>query len=172
MKLSYRGVPYEYIPTPVTLVGYRGKGKYRGIPTSYAIFTANVPQPEYKLTYRGATYTTGSPQSVASQPPPVASQGTTSIPESAPEPVSEPVVGPATPAVNPPTMPPTMNDRLRYLMMEHHRRIRKREQSMLARLDADIGLSVKDATHFYNHIQGYFPNDEWPDYDRSPAAMS
>ncbi|MBF2003785.1 MAG: DUF4278 domain-containing protein [Synechococcales cyanobacterium M58_A2018_015] len=168
MKLSYRGVPYEYMPTPVTLAGYRGKGKYRGIPTSYAIFTADVPQPEYELTYRGATYTTGSPQSRASQSPPVARQEATSVPESVSEPVSEPVVGPATSAVN----PPTMNERLRYLMMEHHRRIRKREQSMLARLDADIGLSVEDATHFYNHIQGYFPNDEWPDYDRSPAAMS
>ncbi|WP_416669879.1 hypothetical protein [Egbenema bharatensis] len=56
--------------------------------------------------------------------------------------------------------------------MNHHRQIRKREQSMLARSDVKIELSVEAATHFQNHVQGYTPHDEWMSYDRSSAAMS
>lgn len=66
----------------------------------------------------------------------------------------------------------TIDERLRHLMMSHHHQIRKREQSMLARMDAEVGLSAEDAIHFQNHIQGYIPADEWMSYDRSAVAMS
>ena len=156
MKLQYRGIPYKYEPIAVRLGGYFGEGKYRGVPAKYAIFTADVPSPEFELTYRGVAYHVGQPKDIASP-----NQGAVRVPETATD--SE------TPAAEE-TL--TMNEQLRRLMMAHHRQIRKREQSMLARSDVKAGLSVEDATHFQNHIQGYIPYNEWMDCDRSHVAMS
>lgn len=164
MKHKYCGVPYKYEPVAVTFggepiaVAFNGhveKEKYRGAPAKYAIFTADVPYPEFESNYRGFTRHLGQAKGFAS---PDQNSGT----------VSE-----TTDSENPTTVKPlSINEQLRRLMMSHHRQIRKREQAMLARLDAKIGLSVEDATHFQNHIQGYIPYNEWMNYDRSHAAMS
>lgn len=164
MKHKYRGVPYRYEPAAVTFGGepiavtfnrHVGEEKYRGAPAKYAIFTADIPYPEFELNYRGFTRHIGQAKGFVSS-----DQGSDTVLET-------------TDSENPATVKPvSIDERLRQLMMAHHRQIRKREQAMLVRLDARTGLSVEDATHFRNHIQGYIPYDEWMNYDRSHAAMS
>ena len=58
----------------------------------------------------------------------------------------------------------------RSLMMHHHKLVMNREQSMLARTAAEIGVDVDPKYH--NHIQGKTLNDFGAIYDRSKAAMS
>jgi len=145
MKLKYRGITYE--PTAVTtkLRGYAGEGKYRGITIKYPSFIADILPPEVELTYRGVPYRTGRPKASVS----VASVPMAAKMENVP-----------------------IDKQIRQLAMQHQRQIRKREQSMLLRKDAEIGLSVDDAIHFRNHIQGYTPFNEGMDYERSHVAMS
>ena len=59
----------------------------------------------------------------------------------------------------------------RALMSRHHQIIRKREQSMLVRAVADIGMDV-DVTRYHSHIQGKTPANFSKVYDRDHAAMS
>ena len=59
----------------------------------------------------------------------------------------------------------------RALMSRHHQLIRNREQSMLLRTVADIGLDV-DVTRYHSHIQGKTPANFRQAYDRDHAAMS
>ncbi|MGK7871875.1 MAG: hypothetical protein AB4426_00690 [Xenococcaceae cyanobacterium] len=59
----------------------------------------------------------------------------------------------------------------RALMSRHHQLIKNREQSMLFRAVADIGLDV-DVTHYHSHIQGKTPANFGKVYDRNHAAMS
>lgn len=164
MKRKYCGVPYKYEPVAVTFGGepiavafnrHIGEEKYRGAPAKYAIFTADIPYPEFEFNYRGFTHHIGQTKGFA-----LSDQGSNTVPET---PDSENLVA---------VKPMSIDEQLRQLMMAHHRQIRKREQAMLARLDARTGLSAEDATHFRNHIQGYIPYDEWMNYDRSHVAMS
>lgn len=67
---------------------------------------------------------------------------------------------------------PALDELVRRLVMNRHQQVKKREQSMLARMDAEVGLTVEEAVHFRNHIQGYTPYNEWIDYERSHIAMS
>jgi hypothetical protein len=60
----------------------------------------------------------------------------------------------------------------RTLMMNHHRSVKRREQSMLSRLDEKVGLPISTATQFWNHIQGKVHPSFWKTYDRSHVAMS
>jgi hypothetical protein len=45
-----------------------------------------------------------------------------------------------------------VEEEARTLMMNHHRSVKRREQSMLSRLDEKVGLPVSAATGFWNHI--------------------
>ena len=156
MKLKYRGIPYKYDPITVRFGGYFGEGKYRGVPAKYAIFTADVPSPEFELMYRGMTYHIGQPEITTSP-----SQGSVDVPETA--------TAPEIPAA---VKPLTMNERLRRLMMNHHRKVKQRQQAMLSRSDARVGLPTGEASRFWNHIQGKVHPSFGESYDRSSAALS
>lgn len=58
----------------------------------------------------------------------------------------------------------------RCLMMRHHQSVMNREQSMLMRTAAEIGVDVD--TTYHTHIQGKTLNDFSAVYGRSHAAMS
>ncbi|MBE9180729.1 DUF4278 domain-containing protein [Oculatella sp. LEGE 06141] len=59
MKLSYRGVKYDYEPTPVDLVESEVAGQYRGQAFKFGYLRhIPVPQPILNLTYRGVAYRT------------------------------------------------------------------------------------------------------------------
>ncbi|PSN18085.1 hypothetical protein C7271_14390 [filamentous cyanobacterium CCP5] len=59
----------------------------------------------------------------------------------------------------------------RAMMMAHHRTVKNRQQSMLGRLAAEIGLPA-DAARHWNHIQGKVHPSFWATYDRSRSASS
>ena len=60
MKLTYRGVSYNYEPPPIDMMEGEVGGKYRGQPwtVSYPRHIP-VPQPALSLKYRGVSYQTG-----------------------------------------------------------------------------------------------------------------
>lgn len=61
MKLSYRGVGYDYNPPTLEVTEGEILGKYRG--ANWRCRTMNelpTPQPASNLTYRGVSYTKGS----------------------------------------------------------------------------------------------------------------
>jgi hypothetical protein len=62
-------------------------------------------------------------------------------------------------------------DQARALMMRHHQMVKNRQQSMLSRAAAEVGLP-SETPHFQNHIQGKFPSDFQADYDRGNASAS
>lgn len=57
MKLTYRGISYEYNPPAVETVTGVAVGKYRGLDIRFRHRKkAPVMQPHYNLTYRGVKY--------------------------------------------------------------------------------------------------------------------
>ena len=62
-------------------------------------------------------------------------------------------------------------DRARALMTRHHHAIKNRQQSLLGRAVAEIGMDV-EGSHYWGHIQGK-PNPSFrTSYDRSDASLS
>jgi hypothetical protein len=62
-------------------------------------------------------------------------------------------------------------DQARALMVRHHQIIKNRQQSMLARSAAEVGMPSESA-HFWNHIQGKPHPSFSASYDRSGASLS
>ena len=62
-------------------------------------------------------------------------------------------------------------DRFRALMNRHHHLIKNRQQSLLTRTAAEVGLP-EDIAQNWNHIQGKPSHNSTVTYDRSGAAMS
>ncbi|MBJ7898780.1 MAG: hypothetical protein GC158_02410 [Cyanobacteria bacterium RI_101] len=58
----------------------------------------------------------------------------------------------------------------RALMMRHHQMIKNRQQSMLNRAAAEIGVEVED--NYWSTIQGKPQSSFRVTYDRSQAALS
>jgi len=57
MRLSYRGVPYDYVPPSVGITEGEVLGKYRGLPwREHLVRDVPVSQPSYYLKYRGVPY--------------------------------------------------------------------------------------------------------------------
>lgn len=150
MKLTYRGVSYDYVPAQQQSdapaveapdLRYRG-AKYR------LNQVAKAESLNALLKYRGAAYST---------------QPVAATPAEAVAPVE--VAAPAS------TAKLSIQEKARMLTMDHHRMIKNREQSMLARAAAEVGLAT-DAANFWNHIQGKIQPTFRVNYDRSHAALS
>jgi hypothetical protein len=62
-------------------------------------------------------------------------------------------------------------EQARALMMRHHHLIKNRQQSMLGRTAAEVGMDI-DATEYWNHIQGKAHPSFRASYDRSNASLS
>ncbi|PSN10910.1 hypothetical protein C7293_26310 [filamentous cyanobacterium CCT1] len=162
MKLTYRGISYDATPNPAPKLSQTTDiGHYRGVPTVFSAMAELPAQPAADLSWRGVPYRAG-----IEAPKPVA-------------PVEIPAVAAslATPtvAVEPaPTTTPqatSIPDLARNLFIRRHQRSRRREQGMMVRLAAEVGIPVEDAAHYESHIQGKMPHD-FSGYDRGSAAMS
>jgi hypothetical protein len=141
MKLTYRGVSYEYNPPKVEYGDRTQVGKYRGVDIRFRNLPKTpVLQPTLDLLYRGAAYTT--------HPTPV-----------------QPAAGDVKETLS-------VKEQARQLMMNHHRNVKRRQQTMLSRLDSQVGLPASEATQFWNHIRGEVHPSFGASYDRSQAAMS
>ena len=62
-------------------------------------------------------------------------------------------------------------EQARALMMRHHHLIKNRQQSMLGRAAAEVGLEM-DNDNYWNHIQGKPHPSFSSTYDRSNASFS
>jgi hypothetical protein len=62
-------------------------------------------------------------------------------------------------------------DQARALMIRHHHLVKNREQCMLSRAAAEIGMPAETAI-FWNHIQGKPHPTMSATYDRSGASFS
>jgi hypothetical protein len=151
MKLTYRGVSYDYTPPTVETNVTEDAGKFRGVDIRFRTGKkAPVQQPTLDLVYRGVAYQSGTP-------------------------AAAPIV--AVPAVEAPAVAPTSattfstEDRARMSMMGRHRSVKQRQQSMLSRLATEAGLP-EDAAKYWNHIQGKVHPSFWATYSRGGASAS
>ena len=131
MKLTYRGVNYDYNPQPLNL--------------------NNSHPTTTELKFRGNVYTTNQP---------VATEATVAQPVAAPETVAAPAV----------YIP--VQEQARELMMNHHKMVKRRQQAMLSRLAASVGLDAGTTSQYWGHIQGKVQPGFWESYDRSHASIS
>lgn len=149
MQLSYRGVKYEYTPPVVETKLTDEVGKFRGLDIRFRTITkVPVQQATLDLMYRGNAYRTGETAA----------------------PVVEPVVAaPVAEAAIPTAM--VTEDRARMMLMNHHRVVKRRQQSMLSRLATEVGMPA-NANRYWNHIQGKVHPSFWATYDRGHASAS
>lgn len=160
MKLTYRGNSYDASPQPAPEMGETiDTGHYRGAPVVFNAMAELPAQPAADLTWRGVPYRTGiaapaaiAPVVIAAELPAVAASLVTPEVESAPTPTN-------------------LSDLARNLFIRRHQRSRRREQGMMVRLAAEVGIPVEDAAHYESHIQGKMPHD-FSGYDRGSSAMS
>ena len=149
MQLTYRGANYEYNPPEVDMASSEEVGQYRGLEWRFRnLQKAPVLQPNLNLVYRGVAYETG-----------VQEQET----------ASTYIPAPTTPMATPAVL--TVQNMARSLMTSHHKWIKTRQQALLSRSAAEVGLST-DAAHYWNHIQGKVHPSFRRSYDRSHASFS
>lgn len=173
MKLTYRGVNYDYTPNSVPQKGSAiDTGTYRGASVTFYALAEQPPQPRADLTWRGVPYRSGTQVPVAdSAVEPAVAEPVVIERIIVTAPVAEPVAAePAAPVAVADTNPGVI-DQARSLFIRHHQRMRRREQGMMVRLAAEVGMSVEDAAHYESHIQGKMPHD-FSGYDRSSTSMS
>ncbi|MEM9903911.1 MAG: DUF4278 domain-containing protein [Cyanobacteria bacterium P01_D01_bin.44] len=115
MKLTYRGVQYDYNPPAIETQSIETTGKYRGVDIRFRqVSKAPIHPLKVDLIYRGVPYTAG-----------------------------ETVVAPQQPTEAAPAL--SVADQLRALFLGRERSTRQREQSMLIRLNEQIGITAEDA---------------------------
>lgn len=159
MKLTYRGVSYEHTPNPMPKMGETlGTGTYRGAAVAFRAVAEPPAQPAADLTWRGVPYHTGTMIPVAAPVPAVVE----------PAVVASAMAEPAVVATNDVSGIPEL---ARNLFIRRHQRSRRREQGMMVRLAAEVGLPLDEAGRYESHIQGKRPHD-FDAYDRSSIAMS
>ncbi|MEA5450944.1 DUF4278 domain-containing protein [Leptolyngbya sp. CCNP1308] len=164
MKLTYRGNSYDAPSNPTPAPGKTiDTGNYRGAPVVFKAVAELPAQPAADLTWRGVPYRTGIAAPVAAIPERIAPVVVAEIPAVA--------ASLAAPAVEAETAPINLSDLARNLFIRRHQRSRRREQGMMVRLAAEVGIPVEDAAHYESHIQGKMPHD-FSGYDRGSASMS
>ncbi|MCT7983550.1 DUF4278 domain-containing protein [Laspinema sp. A4] len=152
MKLTYRGISYESnaVPTPNNPLVMTGQ--YRGVHwrlNNAQAYPMEEPTPE--LMYRGASYSTGPAQVVVKE-----SYETPSFIPTAP--VDQLWVA-------------NLEEKARALTLSNGRSIKKRQQAMLGRVAAEVGLST-DISNYWNRIQGKVHPTFRASYSRSSVSLS
>lgn len=154
MKLIYRGVSYDYNPASVEVIEEGVAGHYRGLEWRFRNpKKAPVLQTNLDLRYRGVPYQTGQASTARDEAvPAIETVSVQTQIKSAPSPSSTQALA-------------------RSLMVGHHNSIKSRQQSLLGRVAAEVGLGP-EATKYWNHIQGKVHPSFRSTYDRSRAAAS
>ncbi len=155
MKLSYRGVNYDFNPSSLQ---YRG-AKYRLAEAAKARSLGAI------LTYRGAAYAiepnTQNASATASVSPAVLTYRGVSytvqptvqpalVPQTASVPVASSVATAKAPARS-------LQAQARALTMDHHRAMKKRQQVMLVRSAAEIGMTAAAVSHWERMQETFNP---------------
>lgn len=157
MKLTYRGISYDYNPVDVEVSASESVGKYRGLdvrfrnPKKALVLNTNLD-----LKYRGVAY-----------------QPTQTVVEPAVQTAPQAAPVPAFAAADiAPAVATSVQDKARALMMKHDRHIKRRQQAMLTRLDAEVGMDTSEASRYWNRVQGKVHPSFRATYDRSSVAFS
>ncbi len=158
MKLTYRGVSYDYTPPVVESNTTDDVGKFRGVDIRFrTVKKAPVQQPTLDLVYRGVAYQIGTPEMASVvEVAPVAAPAAASLAQVA--------VAAAATAYS-------TDDKARLRMMNCHRAVKQRQQSMLTRLATEAGMP-EGAAKYWNHIQGKVHPSFWATYSRGGATAS
>lgn len=155
MKLSYRGVNYDFNPSSLQALG----AKHRLAEVSKARALGAI------LTYRGAAYTIAPPNQVTSAKAAIPAgtaltyRGQSYTVQPAVQNMS---VQPAS-AVTEPTAtgsakaPVSIQAQARALTMNHHRAMKKRQQVMLVRSAAEVGVSSATISHWERTQETFNP---------------
>ncbi|MGB3311780.1 MAG: DUF4278 domain-containing protein [Nodosilinea sp.] len=186
MKLIYRGISYDATPHPAPKLSQTGNmGHYRGVPVVLKNLAELPAQPAVNLAWRGVPYRAGITAPVAAAPieiPAVAASLATSAVAAETVSTSSPMTADSSTTTSSPMTtdlptttrtpsPTSISDLARNLFIRRHQRSRRREQGMMVRLAAEVGIPIADAAHYESHIQGKMPHD-FSGYDRGSAAMS
>ncbi|MEM9448765.1 MAG: DUF4278 domain-containing protein [Cyanobacteria bacterium P01_E01_bin.6] len=145
MKLTYRGIAYDYDAPTVEYGDTLASGKYRGLdirfrnPKKVPVYPATL-----NLRYRGCHTQ--------------ATSATTHRPVQ------------ATTLAN--TVSGTVDTLARSLMMDQTRSAKRRQQDMLTRLAIEVGVPAEDVERDWSKIQGKLHPTFRANYGRSSAAMS
>lgn len=150
MKLTYRGVTYDYQPAQIETQEGTIAGKYRGAGLKFRTNRVKLPalQRALDLIYRGVQYTIGGSE------PTVAETRTLQAPVTLFYRGFQYKVGETQPAVE--TQPTTIADQARLLVIQRRLKEEQRGQTVLERFEQAAGL----------------PEETWAGYDRHQAAMS
>ncbi|MDB9526186.1 hypothetical protein PN498_09330 [Oscillatoria sp. CS-180] len=62
-------------------------------------------------------------------------------------------------------------EQARALMQRHHHTVKRRQQSMLGRVNSEIGMPAETVSH-WSHIQGKPSANASDSYNRSHSALS
>lgn len=181
MKLIYRGSTYDYNPPAVQYGDSTQVGKYQGLDIRFRNRQKRLVLPStLHLIYRGHTYDVNPAElqkaatPKAHGPVKLIYRGHTYImnPENT---APEGAVSETGAVVNSmeavPAVPSSIRDRARNLMMDHHRAVKRRQQAMLSRSNAKVGLSNQDSL-YWNHIRGEVHPSFGDSYDRGHVAFS
>ncbi|MBW4693170.1 MAG: DUF4278 domain-containing protein [Lyngbya sp. HA4199-MV5] len=168
MKLSYRGVDYDFNPSSLQARG----AKHRLSEVSKARALGAI------LTYRGAAYTVDpSAQFVSANLGAPAGtvltyRGFSYTVQPAAQTVPASVVAAEPAVVNAIKAPATsIQEQARTLTMNHHRAMKKRQQVMLVRSAAEVGMPATAVSH-WERLQETFNPAFQATYDRSHVALS
>jgi len=124
MQLTYRGTSYDYTPPQVEMDTTSEVGQYRGLEWRFRNSQkAPVLQSSLNLVYRGVAYQTGQAEAVT-----------------APEYMPVPTAAFAS------TEGLTVQSMARAMMTSHHKWIKNRQQSLLSRVAAEVGLEARAAS--------------------------
>ena len=173
MKLTYRGIAYDYRPLALATEPTGIVGQYRGVLMPFTL-ALNPPPPPLvtDLKYRGVAYRWSDAVTKGNVPESAIPVGATaSVPSSVSAAQLSDSIGPEPGKSEIKEKKPSIKEQMRALLTQHVRNIRRREQSMLARADEKIGVSWDSIAHYEMSIQGKIPHD-FTGYDRSHAAMS
>ncbi|MCT7971832.1 DUF4278 domain-containing protein [Laspinema olomoucense] len=153
MKLTYRGISYESNPVPTpNITPLELAGQYRGVHWRLSnALTYPMEEPTAELMYRGATYSTGTAQVVVKE----SYETPACIPTA---PVDQLWVA-------------NLEEKARALTLSNGLAIKKRQQAMLGRVAAEVGLS-SDISNYWNRIQGKVHPSFRASYSRSSASLS
>jgi len=135
---------------------------YRGVGYEPNHSKNTVSIPAVDLKYRGATYRLTQTAHTEALNSILKNRGV----ESNSQPAAE-----ATPVRTSDTVEPSVQDKARFLTLNHHRAVKNRQQTILNRSAAELGLGAT-VRNYWNHIQGKVHPSFWATYDRSHATLS
>ncbi len=152
MKLTYHVVSYESNPVPASNISVEMPGQYRGVHWRFSNTTTYpMEEPPFTLLYGSINSSPGTAPVVATADPDISVLATPSSVEQ--------------------LLALNLEEKARALNLSNCHSIKKRQQSMLSRAAAEVGLA-SDISNYWNRIQGKVHPSFRASYTRSSVSLS